>query len=239
MNKLFSLFLNDGRFVMRDATLAVLAIAPFLMLSFIRFVLPFLADAYLPMLTDYYAYIIAMFCLIVAIFPAFAVSFMMLEEKDENIFAVLRVMPLSFGQFLAYRLTFVFVFGFCFSLLTLLLNGLVDINAFSGVGMAFLFALSGPIVALVVSTFAKNKVEGLTVLKGINFLLILPLLSIFVPSPWAYAFGVIPQYWGYQAFVNLSVGNAIMTPYGIGLLLHLIALAILVYGFKVRVFRQS
>lgn len=238
MGKLLSLFINDGKFIFRNSILIVLAIAPLLIMAFIRYILPFIAKNYLPELIIHYPYIIALFCLMTAIFPAFAISFIMLDEKDEDLFQVLRVMPISFLDFLTYRLTFVFCFGFFFSFLMLKFNGLLEVDISTCIYMAILFALSGPIVTLVTVTFASNKVEGLAILKAINFIFILPLLSIFIPSNWKFVLSIIPQFWSYRAFVQYFNGNSLWY-FIIGVLFHVLTLIGLIALFKVNIFRRK
>lgn len=238
MGKLISLFINDGKFVFRNSILIVLAVAPLIIIAFIRYLLPFITANYLSGLITHYGYIIALFCLMTAIFPAFAISFIMLDEKDENLFAVIRIMPISFSGFLAYRLSFVFIFGFFFSFLTLKFNSLLEVDTITCLGMAILFALSGPIVALTTITFASNKVEGLAILKGVNFLFILPLLGIFISSNWKFVLSIIPQFWVYQAFVQYFNGD--LLPYFvIGIIFHLLMLVGLIVLFKKNIFRQK
>ncbi len=41
-------------------------------------------------------------------------------------------------------------------------------------------------------------------LKGLNMLTILPLLSFFIPSFFAYGLGIIPVFWAYQAVAATS-----------------------------------
>lgn len=48
--------------------------------------------------------------------------------------------------------------------------------------MTWLSALQTPIIYLLNSTLAKNKVEGLTYLKAANITLIIPLVVLFIDS---------------------------------------------------------
>jgi len=87
---------------------------------------------------------------------------------------------------------------------------------------------------LIVVTFAKNKIEGVTMLKGINMGLALPLVAFLVTSPWTKLLALIPVYWIYQAF-DLSANFWLSTCVGVAYLGLLII--VIFKRFKNKVFQ--
>ena len=49
-------------------------------------------------------------------------------------------------------------------------------------------------------SFAKNKIEGATIMKVLNTLLMLPIVSFFLDHPLTYLIGIIPFFWVYEGF---------------------------------------
>jgi fluoroquinolone transport system permease protein len=197
--KLISLSVFDCKNILRDKTLTAMVIMPFLIIAFLRLGTAPLLQAF-PEVQPYLPVIFGYFCVLAAFFPGFIISFIMLDEKDENLLTVMRVMPVSPGLFLGYRLLFISVSGFLFSLLTIWLVPVFNPSLTVAISLAVLSALITPVTTLLVVTFARNKIEGITLLKGLNFALTLPLLAFVTDSAWANILGLLPVYWTYYAF---------------------------------------
>lgn len=233
--KIIALSINDVKNIFRDRTLTIIFLMPVIIILLLRLVIPPLINKF-PVLADYYTVIVALFCAATAVSPAFIVSFIMLDEKDENVLQVIRVMPLSPRVFVLYRILFIFLFGFIFSLLTIQFSALENFTLTAVVSVSVLFAMLAPTTALLIITFARNKIEGITLLKGINFIMMLPLLFFFVKSSWTVLLGVIPVYWTYQLFYAI-VHSSSYGLYGlVSILLHAIFLAVLYKQFRKRVY---
>ena len=234
MKKLWILSLNDLRNIVRDKILLILFMVPMLNIACLYYLLPVVVEKF-PVLGAYTSVVLAVFCSVTAVTPAYVISFIMLDEKDENLLTVMRVMPISPLYFIFYRMGFTVLFGFAGVLLTLL--------CFAGdhpvpvlLGLSLLFALMAPIATLGIVTFANNKVEGVTMLKGINFMMMLPLLAFFISSSWKFVLGIIPVYWTYLIFQSLNEPLHFATYFSIGLAMHTLLLAVLYRWFSRKVF---
>jgi fluoroquinolone transport system permease protein len=234
VNRLSALALSDLKIVFRDKTLTTIFLVPFVIILFLRYAVPLAAQRF-PVVAGYYPVILAFFCYLVSSFPAFLASFVMLDEKDEDVLTVIKVMPFSLSDFLAYRMLFIVLAGTFFSSLAILLSGLAEMGPAPALALSFLFALSAPLTTLTVVTFAKNKIEGLSVLKGLSAVLMLPLLSFFIASPWKFTLGVIPVFWTYTAFQEPAPSLNFALYYAAGLALNLLLLAVLRRQFARRV----
>ena len=201
--RFLSLVKNDVRHVFRDPVLTIIFIVPFLNLLFLRLGVPWL-EGLLPGMEAYRPLILAAFCFMDAAFAAFLISFILLEEKDEQVHIALRVMPVAPGFFLLGRTTFLISMAFVFALLKILASGLVEMPLWIALLLSILVAASAPLLTLSVALFAKNKIEGMTWFKGLNAVLLLPILAFFISSPWKYLLGILPMSWIYQRFASVE-----------------------------------
>ncbi|MBN2609920.1 MAG: hypothetical protein JXB00_00015 [Bacteroidales bacterium] len=214
-----SLIVNDFRNIFRDDILKVLLFVPVMMILLIRFGLPALVNL-LPELQEYCFLIVALFGLVIASFPAFIISFIMLDEKDEGIFIMYKVLPMSDVKFFIYRLGFLICFSFFYSILLLVVQMSIILNWWQVVLAALLFSFLPPAITLLTVTFARNKIEGVTLMKFLNFILFLPVAGFFVPVPWKFIFGVIPVFWSFRVLEVMGQNTTFLLSFAIGTLLH-------------------
>ncbi|HYJ85000.1 MAG TPA: hypothetical protein VEW46_02955 [Pyrinomonadaceae bacterium] len=231
MNRIVALGVNDLKNIFRDRTLTLIFFVPFVIIVLLRFGMPVLAEHF-PVIVGYYPPILAFFCYMIVTFPAFLISFIMLDEKDEDVLTVIRVMPFSLPHFVAYRVLLILILGTVFSTLTILLSRLVQTGLLVAFSISVLFALTAPVITLTVVTFARNKIEGLSILKGLSTILMLPLLSFFINSSWKLVLSVIPVFWTYMAFKELSINMNYVLYLSVGMAFHALLLAVLYRRFK-------
>jgi hypothetical protein len=187
------------KLIFRDPVLYVLLLVPFIIISLLRFGLPAL-EAVFPALGPYRIVILATFCLVTAMFPAFIYSFIMLDEKDQDVIAVFRVLPVSSLEFLSFRLLFISVFSFVFVVLTISLTRLVSWSLARVFLVSLPVSLVAPAITLFIVGFAHNKIEGATWMKGLNFVMFLPVISYFIRGSYEYLLGILPVYWLFKIF---------------------------------------
>ncbi|NOQ26544.1 MAG: hypothetical protein GQ564_14390 [Bacteroidales bacterium] len=204
MNKYLSITVSDFKNLRRDPTLLVLFFVPVLILGVIRFGIPYISE-YIPTIDDFHKEIISFFALLNAVFPGFIISFMLLDEKDLQLFPVINVTPVSLSGFLAVRIVFMVFFGFLSSMLLIMHNGIYSISIFKAIQLAMLCALNTPILILLIISIAKNKVEGLSMLKLATVSLMIPMLVFFFNTFWVKLLAIFPAFWVY-AFMD-SVKN--------------------------------
>jgi fluoroquinolone transport system permease protein len=154
-------------------------------------------------------------CMQTAIMMGFISAFILLEEKDQNILPVLRILPISARFFILYRLGFSVVTSFLTAYTMLLLS---DFPPFFALFLALQYGLVSALIVLFVATFAQNKIEGMALFKGLDLLLLLPLVSFFVPSFWGYFFAVLPMYFTFHWYESLyhHAQISLWLPYALG-----------------------
>lgn len=236
MNHFGKLLLNDVRHISRDVTLIFVLLMPVLFIALLRYAIPVLNEL-LPSLPTYYATILAFMCLMISIVPAFLIAFLMLDEKDEQVWKALQVLPLSPAVFLVYRMGLITTIGFLFSLLALLLAPLLPIALWQAFALSLMSAASAPIAALTIVAFADNKIEGITAFKIINMLLFLPALFVFFPTHWFYLLGCIPVFWTYRLFAATTEPSSFVLLLGAGIVAHAVYFVLIYRVFRNRSYR--
>ncbi|MFO7658766.1 MAG: hypothetical protein R6W78_17025 [Bacteroidales bacterium] len=223
MKNIINLIINDFRNIFRDDILKVLLFVPVIMILLIRFGLPVLVEL-APELSSYQFLIVTLFGLIIASFPAFIISFIMLDEKDEGIFIMYKVLPISGFRFFIYRLGFLICFSWVYSIILLVIQKSIVLSWWQVILPALLFSLLPPVITLLTVTFARNKIEGVTLMKFLNFILFLPVAGFFVVAPWKYFFGVIPVFWSFRMLEVAGQNSAFLLSFAIGFVLHVFLL---------------
>ncbi|MDQ3393654.1 MAG: hypothetical protein M3512_06015 [Bacteroidota bacterium] len=234
MRKILALSYHDFKIIFRDKVLMVILFIPLLMGAILLWgVTPLMKE--LSIAQEYYPLIVGLFSVVSAISPAYIISFIMLDEKDEGVLTVMRTMPLPPLHFIAYRILFVLVFGFLTALFILTVSALslAIIKIFL---IAVHISFIAPIVAVAIITYSKNKIEGLTFLKGINFLSILPILSFFSGTIGKVLFSIIPTFWVFHAIMHFNSNAHLFLYLIVGTLICIMILWFLISEFRKKVF---
>jgi len=235
MKKILVLIINDFKNIFRERILTVMFFIPVFFTLLLRFAIPAVAEL-LPVLKDYYNLLLSMVCIMSAISPAYVISFIMLDEKDEDVLTVMKIMPVAPSVFVIYRTAFIFFLGFIFSILIITLSGLSIMKAYQVIMLSLQVAMIAPTSAMIIITWANNKIEGATYYKGMNFIYALPLISFFISSLWKFAFGLIPVFWIYQSFAASDNFKKFMLFWGIGFFIHLAVFLIVYKIFRRKIF---
>lgn len=229
-----ALWANDFRHIVRDRTVSVLLLVPLILVGALRFVVPVI-EREAPIVAGYRPLVVALFCMIAGMFPAFMMSLLMLDEKDQDLFAVFRVLPISPRRFLLDRLALVAALGFGYSLLLVEGSQLVFYSLPALLCLSFLCALMPAAATLIIVSLAGNKIEGLTVIKGLFPLILFPAAGLVVEASWTIVFAVLPAYWIYLAF-DASDTRTMALACTCAIALHVAVIAVFYRRFRRRVF---
>lgn len=196
---------NDLRNIVRDRTVGVLLGVPLVFLVLLRLGWP-VAEGQLAEAGDYQSVVLGVFCLIAGTFPAFMTAFIMLDERDEGVLTALRVLPLSFRRLLTYRLVVVAALSLLYPVALLLGTGLHEGGWARGAALALLCSAGSTTAALAVVSLARNKIEGLTLFKGLFFVYGLAGVAVAFPGGWAWTAAVFPPYWTFTVYEAATTG---------------------------------
>jgi len=237
---ILKLAVNDFRNIIRDRFFLFAFFAyPLMFVVFSRIMVHLIApriEDVFPLATNFSMIFIFMVILIPFIF-SFIAAFLILDERDEHILTVLRVMPISRNSYLIYRMFFMSLFAFIVLLIFPPLSGLVDTTQFSYpayIPVAILLALFTPVITLLVSSFASNKVQAFAIFKIGGSVFILPIFAFFLNlGNLKYIFSPVPNFWSMLALDSvIKNGTLDIIPLVIGFAFHIGLLAVLFYIFN-------
>jgi fluoroquinolone transport system permease protein len=128
-------------------------------------------------------------------FVAMVAAFLLLEERDEGIGAFYQITPAAGYSYLTARIGLPMLWGF---VMTILVTAFLNISGFGMADIliaAFISALNGISMAMMVVSLAGNRVEGLALAKlmAVSFLGLI--LIWFVPAPYSYLLAFLPSFW--------------------------------------------
>ena len=240
---LLKLAVNDFRNIIRDRFfLFAFIVYPLMFIVFSRILVHLIA----PRIEDVFPIaanfsFVFMFCVILVPFIfSFIAAFLILDERDEHILTVLRVMPISRNSYLIYRMLFMSLFAFIVLLIFPPLSGLVDNTQFSYpayIPVAILFALFTPISTLLVSSFATNKVQAFAIFKIGGSVFLIPIFAFLLNlGNLKYLFSPIPNFWSMLALDSvIKSGTLDVVSLIVGFVFHIALLGILFYIFNKKV----
>lgn len=236
MLRILRLIQNDIRHIVRDRMLKFFLFMPILIILAVTYGVPPIVDLY-PFIAEYQLYIMMSAGLQTAIMFGFVYSFLILEEKDEKVLQAIRILPISTFSFVLIRMLFATVLSFVGAFVTIYFCGLAYPGLLNTFLLSVLYGLSAPAMALIVATFANNKVEGMAWFKGVNLVVILPILPFFLPIT-KYLFMWVPTYWTYHFYeVSMEEGKVGLA-FMLAMLFYLLVLGICYQQFRKRVFER-
>lgn len=157
------------------------------------------------LLAEYGAVVLVMLAVMIG---ALVMGFLMVDDKESRAIQALAVSPLTLTQYLLARGLFAAVFGAVIALISaaILAGGAVN---YALLLVAFFVASGvGLIAGYILGGFASTQLEAIGLIKIVMFAyLTIPILTIFVPQNWQWAFYLLPNYWMFKSFETLFVGQ--------------------------------
>lgn len=229
-----TLMKNDLKNVFRDRFLTYATVmGPVIFTIIGRIAFPWVAENYYPNLVYLYPAFFMLFVLFIPMIFGFVTGFLIMDERDENLLTVLRVMPVSRSSYLFYRMALMIIFAFIFVLVFPWLTGLVDVDFWNYLPIAALFAVFTPLLGLVVNIIATNKIQAFAIFKTLGGVFMLPVFAFSIDGWMQYLFSPIPNFWTFKALEQLlEKGSNDYLSIGIGFVFHFALLAILFHKFN-------
>ena len=227
------LLASDLRSIIRDRLyLYAFALYPMMFAVVARFVIPWISEN-VYYLEPFYPMLFMMMAIFLPMTFGFITAFLIMDERDENLLMVLRVMPISRSSYLIYRMLLMTFFSFIYVAMFPALTGLVEVPFLLYLPVAVLFAVFTPVIALIINVLASNKVQGFAVMKTLGSAFLLPLFALFIVENWKYVFGLIPNFWTFMALDKvLTIGTHDYIHLGVGFAVHLALLSVLFHKFN-------
>jgi fluoroquinolone transport system permease protein len=164
-----------------------------------------------------WANILAMFFIVMTgyVFGALT-AFTLLDDKDDNVLMSLKITPISVRYYVIVKLVISFIFGLIATIAIIYGTQFLEGTTFGIIVLiSIVGAIQAPGVALIVNSFADNKVEGFVIMKLSGIILALPVIAFFVTG-WVQNFlGIAPGYWAARMIelelVPTEEGSALLT----------------------------
>jgi fluoroquinolone transport system permease protein len=191
------------------------------------------------------AAVIAMFMTLLAGFAFGAMAgFSLLDDRDDQVFASIQISPVSLRLYIWFKICFVWFLAVLAGFLIISLVGIAGMTTGEVLLVSVLSALQVPIVAFLVNSFAKNKVEGFVTMKATGFLLMFPIGGFFFLDVKEWLFAPAPAHWAAKAVQYIMLRPLIEDGFvsmnlnfyqyiGLGVLYNLLLIAA-TYSFFVR-----
>jgi fluoroquinolone transport system permease protein len=242
MSTLHAFGANDLKGVRRDPALFYMLVIPPLMIPAARFLLPpaaaYLSEDFGFDLVIYYPLLLSFFFVLqIPMLFGVLVGLLVLDEKDDDTLSALRVTPISMTGYALYRGAAAVLLSALYVCIALPLTGLLPSPLVpTTVPIALLSGMTAPVFALLLAALARNKVEGLALMKALSVLMLGPLAAYFVGLHWQLVFGVLPTYWPAQAFWVAAEGGTYWPYILVGLAYNLALTGLLLKRFRAKVF---
>lgn len=207
LRKLLKVAVNDFRLVFRDNSLKIFLFLPLLSLFVIRYVITYIAGIY-EGLEAYYNIILMLATMQGSTAFGFIYSMVLVDEKDTNVAKVYGILPVSKFWFVIFRLVPPFLLAMTATFSLLLVEPFYGLSLSANLIYSALAALIAPLMILFIAVVAKNKIEAMTWQKLFNILIVLPVLSFFIPFSLSFVFAVFPTFWAYVALNALIKGES-------------------------------
>jgi fluoroquinolone transport system permease protein len=217
MQRTLAFIKGDYLSIWRDSMMMVMFISPILMGLGIRIILPYFSEQALRLfnfdITPYLTGVAGFFILIPPLMYGLVAGFLILDERDEGVLQYLTVTPLSRGGYLVYRMTMPAIAGVAASALFIALCDLVPYFTLKLIPLFILGALNAPLISLLMATYARDKVEALTMAKAAS-ISFLPAIVIFITdSPLQFICGITPSFWAVKAIISLYANDSLYLLY--------------------------
>jgi fluoroquinolone transport system permease protein len=108
-------------------------------------------------------------------------GFSMLDDMDDGVLFSLKVTPISLTSYIFFKLFLTFMFSSVATTALLIVTGLLfEMSLLHASMIIVLSSIQAPFIALIMASFASNKVEGFVIMKLTALTLIGPIVSLFL-----------------------------------------------------------
>lgn len=234
MSNLMLSFENDMKNVFRDKSLFVVLFIPIIIAVLLRIFIP-IGVNFFPVIQKYSSLIVVFFCTISAFFPAYAFSFVTIDERDQKIFPLIGILPGSIWSFIRNRLLIMYLIAFVSSIVIIVFSNIITIEFWKVMLISLVNSASSICIFLAAVSFSKNKIEALSFLKAINVVLVIPVTYFLIPIWVKYVLLSIPVVWIYLSSGSQISTNKFLTYTGISTILYVVLIFLLFIIFKRKV----
>ena len=201
MKSIFFAFRQFMKSIWGDLMLAACLFSPILMGIVFKIGIPLL-EKFLcgyfdkaAILEPYYILFDLLLSLMTPLMLCFSGAMVILEELDDGTAKYLLVTPLGKTGYLFSRIGVINLLSIFYNIIIMFIFSISDISWYNIVISFVLNSIISVIVAMLVISFAKNKVEGMALIKLSGFMIFGFIVAFFIKNPLGYIVGVLPSFW--------------------------------------------
>ena len=187
--------------IWNDFMLMACAVGPILMGVVFKFLLPLLERVLCAelgrteIIAPYYSAFDLLLSAMTPVMFSFSGMLAILGENDCGVTKYFAVTPVGRGGYLASRLVLPAVLGFFYSAAVLAIFTVSGMGLAMNLMLSFGGALTAVIISLLVVSLAKNKMEGMALVKLSGLMIIGIPAAYFVAQPVRYVLAFLPSFW--------------------------------------------
>lgn len=190
-------FLHELKNIIRDKMYAFFLVYPVIISVVSYFLIPYLHDLN-PLASD-----ITFLGLLLMNSFIFGVvtSFTLLDDQDDNVLLSLKITPISVKLYVLFKLLMSYIFGIVSTLLMLLsVDYFAQTNLIDLLFILILAPMQGPILAMLIASISRNKVEGFVIMKLSGLILMVPIAALFLTDWKELLISIFPGFWTARLF---------------------------------------
>ena len=190
-------FVHELKNMIRDKMYAFFLVYPIIISVVSYFLIPYLKDIN-PLASD-----ITFLALLLMNSFIFGVvtSFTLLDDQDDNVLLSLKITPISVRLYVLFKLLMSYVFGIISTLLILIsVDYFTQTQLLDIIFILILAPIQGPILAMLIASISRNKVEGFVIMKLSGLILMVPIAALFLTDWKELLISIFPGFWMARLF---------------------------------------
>jgi len=152
----------------------------------------------------------------------------------------LKITPISVKMYVAVKLVVSFIFGFIATMVIIYATNFLPNSSFGTILLiSVVGALQAPGIALIINSFARNKVEGFVMMKMSALILGIPVIAFFVQS-WQEVFLIFaPGFWSarmiqMELITSIEVNFTLIVYFFLGVIYNLLFVTLFMWIYSKR-----
>ncbi len=224
---------TDIKLILREPLMMVMMFAPMFLIILFKLGAPVLNGILIRELdfdlSPYFKYFTAMTIIFAPYMLSVLTGFLILDEKDQNLFPLMRITPSGMRGYYTCRLFLPSLVSVVYCLFAGIISGLNILPAGCILFFCVIVVIENIMIALFLSAFAKDKVQGMTYAKALGILMLPMFFELFGNKILNYISYITPFYW-----IIKAIEQPQFLTYLFGLIVHIIWLFFAVMLYRKR-----
>jgi fluoroquinolone transport system permease protein len=194
--RILALAQKDARGIARDSFLLWMALYPLVLMALLRLVVRWIP------LEGIELYLAPASALLAPTLVGMLLGFSLIEEREQKTWELLRVLPLRERTLWAYVVGVSLALSLLLSLACAAIYGRAPSAPARFLALSFAAALTAPALALVLTSLARDKIQGLALGKILSAASAAPAVGFFASQAWQPLLFWSPWYWIYVGLLE-------------------------------------